>query len=159
MTMYDDIDYVALGRRVEESVRRGKRTTRLVAFGVSVLLFVVFVLIAWLIVPTSSGDPAAGQALASGVITLTIGWAASLFLQGAAFITDTAAGERQARQQAVARELQRILEERALDELRAADYGQRKAKRDERLEIGADGELVELVDARDDSARAAQTGR
>lgn len=143
----DDIDYAALGRRVEEGVQRSKRALRLTMFAVSLFLFALFMFIAWVAVPATS-VPLTGDAIGA-MIMLTIGWAVSLFLQGMALTPDTAAGERQIREQAMSREIQRIFEARALDEMRAVEHLQRKAKRGERVAISDDGELVELVD--DDS--------
>jgi hypothetical protein len=153
----DNIDYAALGQRVEEGLRRDKRALRIGMFGVNLFLFVLFMLIAWVVIPSVDGvfypDAAIG-----GMLMLMVGWAVGLFLQGMTLMVDTAAGERQMRQQVMTREIQRVFEERALAEMRAADYAQRKAKRSERLGLSDDGELVELGDAdMDDSEDDADT--
>ena len=140
--MRDDIDYAALRRRVEEGVRRDKRRLRLVMLSVSAFLYVLFVAIALALASTAFLSNAATGALTM----LIVGWGVTLFLQGMTFAADTAAGERQMRQQAMAREIQRIFEQRAFEEMQAADYLERKAKRSGRLEISDDGELIEIVD-------------
>jgi hypothetical protein len=137
--MRDDIDYAALRRRVEEGVRRDKRRLRLVMLSVSAFLYVLFVAIALALASTAFLSNAATGALTM----LIVGWGVTLFLQGMTFAADTAAGERQMRQQAMAREIQRIFEQRAFEE---AAYLERKAKRGGRLEVSDDGELIEIVD-------------
>ena len=142
---YDDIDYVALRRRVDEGLKRDKRTMRLVMFAVNLFLYVLFMIIAWAIVSSSFYSNASLGAL----IMLSVGWGINLFMQGMTFIADTAAGERQMRQQVMTREIQRLFDERAQAEMEAAAYLQEKAKRGGRLEVAEDGELIEIVD--DDS--------
>lgn len=140
--MRDEIDYAALRRLVEEGVKRDKRRTRMIMMSINIFLYVLFMIIGWAMILNSS-DSAATLGV---MIMFSACWGVSLFFQGMTLVADTAAGERQLRQQAMAREIQRIFEQRTSED---AGYPEHKAKRGGRLEVSDDGELVEIVDEND----------
>jgi hypothetical protein len=131
------IDYEQLRFRVEQKIQREKRQVRIGLLVPNIILFVLFMLVAWVLVPRTAGLVLSDDMLAL-VLILSIGWATGLLLQTVGFYMETDAYKRRLSKRYMAQEV--------ADEMARLDsYEVAKPKRG-RLELGEDGELIEIVD-------------
>jgi hypothetical protein len=149
-SMNDQIDYRAVRRRVADGVKTQKQLANGILFGVNLLLFVLFLIIAFAIYLSS--DSAAGSLVVEGgrvasndaalgaLIMLSAGWLTSLIFHGVSIFMNTRAGEQQMRDRAIARELGREL-------LRLGEDGDEFGEKRKRvMALTDDGELAEDLD-------------
>lgn len=154
--MNDQIDYRAVRRRVESSVKKQKHLTNLFLFALNVFLYVLFMLIAYgiylsgdgaslsdLFAETSNNDSTLGA-----LVMLSTGWFVSLIFHAVTVFMNTKMGEQQLRDKVIARELGKELlhldaEEEPFEKrkrmLQVADDGELEdPEADEELEMQAD---------------------
>lgn len=128
--------------RVDAAVEHEKRRVRREALLANWIIFFVLTPILW-VMATNGG----GYLLP--LFLMACGWLATLLMQTAAFLYDTAGRERQVRERIVQREL-------LAEQLRRIEAEEReKPKHGERLAISDDGELVPVVED-ENSARLAK---
>lgn len=139
-----ELDYKALRARVQTDLQRQKKITRWVLFGVSLMLYLLFLAMGWGFFLSSGVDltpdrfgTSQGELLTAGMILLSVVGGLSVMFQFISAMLDTKAGEAQMKERlmarAVAEEMLRLGE----------DDEQEKAKRTMRL--GDDGELEEVL--------------
>lgn len=159
--MTDNIDYEALGERVEKAMHSRKRSVRVAFFSVSLFLFVLFTLIGLGI----TGSTAEALGVEAGrlipiMLMPGLGWALALLYQGLALAMDYGMGDRRLRGQV----LQEVLGEEVLARMQAqalADLKRKNRLGDEpAMTVSDDGELVPLSDdaGADDEQRRRNTG-
>lgn len=136
--MSQDIDYRRVRKYVEENLSRRKSRTQIVFFIVSLFMFILFNVIAWLALnPARFGDDAIGA-----MVLLTVGWAVSLLYHFINIMLNTKAGEQQMRESLTLRGIQLEMARKGMAE--AADMGDfEKPKRHESVQLSDDGELVD----------------
>ncbi len=148
--MNDRIDYRAVRRRVEEGVKRQKQLAGLILFGISLLMFVLFVILAFGLY--ASGNSAAGALVVdagrvttdnpvlSAMIMLGTGWFVTLIFQAITLFMNTKAGEEQIRDKVIGRELGRELLRLGVGDEEPLE------KRKRMLRMADDGEVEEVLD-------------
>jgi hypothetical protein len=134
--MNDQIDYRDVRRRVEKSVKKQKQLTNAYLFGLNIFLLVMFMLIAYGMVLSSSAAKD-NEATMGAVTLLSIGWLVSIIFHGVSLFLDTKWGEQQFRDKATARELGRELLQLGSDE-------EPLEKHKRMLRLGDDGEMEEV---------------
>ncbi len=155
--MSDQIDYRAVRRRAEAALQKDKRTVRVVFLVITVVMYIVFMVMAWWMF-INGGGAAPGLAeltnglgfdggensLTGAMVLMSVGWGMAVLYQFILMFIDTKAGARQMRERAYGRELARELET-----LGAADDDP-EVKRKRITRLTDDGEL-ETIDDADDS--------
>ena len=74
------IDYEQLRFRVEQKIQREKRQTRLGLLVPNIIMFILFMVIAWFIVPDNA-QIFLNDDIVALLLILSIGWATGLILQ------------------------------------------------------------------------------
>jgi hypothetical protein len=128
----NSLDRAALRRKVEEEIVREKRNTRVGMLVGSIVMYLGFMLVCWgNLIPRGSwvGD--------QGVVIflLSLGWSISLLFQIVSTMLEYKAFDRQIRQRAIGKAVERELME-GTDDVKA------KHKRDAIVSLSDDGELV-----------------
>ncbi len=147
--MNDQIDYDLVRQRVKRGIEKQKQLMHTFLFALNVLMFVLFMVIAYGIYLSGDGNSlsdifasseleATNPAL-SALVVLTAGWLTSLILHGVSLFMNTKLGERQIRNRVIANELGR-----ELFQLDAEEDPLPKRKR--LMELVDDGELAEIDD-------------
>lgn len=148
----EELDYRAIRKNVEKSLKRRKSIMRWVLLGVNLMMFGLFTIIAWGMAQGTGllveGNPQ-GEGLIGALVMLNIGWFTGLMFQFFSAIVDVPNAENQMRAQIMSEEISKAMLELGADESEAPAE---KAKRTMRL--SDDGELEEIVDA-----TAAKPGR
>jgi len=121
--MNQDIDYRAVRQEVEAEVIRRKRATRWIFFGVNLMMFGVFLIIAGSIM---SGSGASDNAM-SALAMMSAGWLVGLIFQFISAMLDTKGFENRLRTEAMAQALGKHLlrvsrDEDAFDDKRKRVY-------------------------------------
>jgi hypothetical protein len=148
------LDNATLRERLDDAVRREKQRMRGICFGVSLFMFIVFLLISILVVantdiPIRDVNGIVSPLLAP-LIMLGIGWFSTVLFQGALLLMDMGVMDRGLRDRMIAQEMGRQLYEQA-----AGAYEKPKRQFDDAIEyaVSDDGELVEVVDEAPKAAR------
>jgi hypothetical protein len=153
----DDLDYRAIRRNVEQSLKRRKTTMRWVFLGVSLMMFGLFTILAWGMAQQTGlladGNPQA-DGLIGALIMLNVSGFMGILFQFISAMTDTPAAENQMRAQIMSEEISKSLLELGAD---APEAPTEKAKR--MMRLSEDGELEELVTEDDPPARAVNQRR
>lgn len=136
----NQIDYKAVGKQVEEEVLKQKHTVRVVFFIVSLLMVIIFGIVAWgmysSVLDTISSDVAG--TLGGALTMMMMGGIMGVMFQGIALALDNKSGEAQMRERATARALSTELIRFSQEAAEEAD----KPKREMRL--SDDGELMDV---------------
>lgn len=139
----DNLDYAAIRRRVEAELQQEHRAGQIALFLVNCLIFFVFMLVAWVLVPSTSSNFTLTDDMLAAMIMLSVGWATGVFMHGMsafAFSSNRWAGKR--RRALMLREVEYArlgLDDDLLDE------PLEKAKRG-KLRLSDEGELLDIVD-------------
>jgi hypothetical protein len=147
--MTPELDYAAIRKRIAAGIQREKRSMRLIFFVASLVMFIVFTVLAWgmsgLNPLNATNIPAIpshlSESLTSAMIMLNIGWLAALIFQFAGIVVDTRVGEQQIRDRVTGREMNKAL--LALGEDESAPIRE-KAKH--MMRLTDDGELEAIVE-------------
>lgn len=136
------IDYQDLNERVDKSLRKRKKIARGVFFGASVLMFIIFTLLA---LTAFAGNPLmASRGFATSqdaaVFLLIVGWLTSLMFHGFGMLLDSGLFDKSMRAQIASQQMGMAIVERMEAE------PMEKAKRNELTENSSDAEVVELTD-------------
>lgn len=147
----DDLDYAAIRRRVDAELQQERRRGQMVLFLVNGLIFFIFMVVTWVLVPYTSTNFALTDDMLAAMMMLSVGWATGLLLHGlSAFIYSSNRWSDRHRKQAMVREIEYArlgLDDDLLDEpLEKAKHGQ--------LRLSDEGELLDIVD--DEHTRADQ---
>jgi hypothetical protein len=152
----EELDYRAIRKSVEKSLKRRKSIMRWVLLGVNLMMFGLFTIIAWGMAQGTGllveGNPQ-GEGLIGALVMLNIGWFTGLMFQFFSAIVDVPNAENQMRAQIMSEEISKAMLELGADESEAPAE---KAKRTMRL--SDDGELEEIVEE-DLTAKAQRTPR
>ena len=138
-----NIDNEALRQRVEDRVKREKRTTRVAIFVVSFLLFVTFMVISIVMFNMAAPSPeligSQNSPALGPMILLGIGWFLTIIFQGISLLMDLGAMDRSIRDRALTGEMARQLYEQA-----TGDYEKPKRHLEDDMDytVSDDGELV-----------------
>jgi hypothetical protein len=139
--MFDNqLDYRAIQRRAEAQLKRQKFRTHISLFAVNLSLFLAFFLSGW---GNIGGRGLYPEQFFVSMLFLSVGWFTGLVLHGASTWM-VLRGERNLREQAVAREIAREMERLGLDEPDSPRWRE-KSKRSARLSDD-DGEWLEYPD-------------
>jgi hypothetical protein len=138
--MYDNLDYRAIQRRADAQLKPRKVRIHIALFAVNLLLFLAFFLSGW---ANIGGRGLYPEQFFVSMLFLSVGWFTGLVLHGASTWM-VVRGERNLREQAVAREIAREMERLGLDEIDSPLWTE-KSKRGSRLSDN-DGELQDVVD-------------
>lgn len=140
----EELDYRAIRKSVEKSLKRRKSIMRWVLLGANLIMFGLFTIIAWgmaqgtgLLVDGNSQ----GEGLIGALIMLNIGWFTALMFQFFSAIVDVPNAENQMRAQIMSEEISKAMLELGTDESEAPAE---KAKR--MMRLSDDGELEEIAD-------------
>lgn len=148
--MSQEMDYKGIKERVEKQLRREKFWLRLFLLGLTVVLFVIFGVMAWqqfnggVLPPLSEWSNYPGKISTvdgptSAMMLMTGGWLVAIIMQVIMLILDTQVGERKMREQIMGREVNREMARLGLDDL------EEQSKRKGMMRLTDDGEL-EAVD-------------
>ncbi len=152
----EELDYRAIRKSVEKSLKRRKSIMRWVLLGVNLMMFGLFTIIAWGMAQGTGllveGNPQ-GEGLIGALVMLNIGWFTGLMFQFFSAIVDVPNAENQMRAQIMSEEISKAMLELGADESEAPAE---KAKRT--LRLSDDGELEEIVEE-DLTAKAQRTPR
>ena len=146
--MNDQIDYREVRRRVEKSVKKQKQITNASLLGLNVILLILFMLISYGMV-SSSSVAQNNEATVGALSLLSIGWIASVVFHAVSLFLDTKWGEQQFRDRATARELGRELLQLGPDE-------EPLEKHKRMLRLGDDGEM-EAVEVSENATQEARS--
>lgn len=136
--MSDQIDYRAVRQRVEEGVQKQKKVARWIFLGVSIFMFILFLVIAWGMYLGSSRPQLSDDPTTGAMIMLSVGWGATILFHFATLMFDTKFGEQSIRDRVIARELGR--------ELLQMDDEESREKRKHIMRLTDDGELEAVTD-------------
>jgi membrane-anchored glycerophosphoryl diester phosphodiesterase (GDPDase) len=140
----DNLDYRAIRKNVEKSLKRRKSIMRWVFLGVNLMMFGVFTIFAWGMAQSTGllvdGNPQ-GESLIGALIMLNIGWFTGILFQFISAIVDLKGADNQMRAQIMSEEISKAMLELGADESEAPVE---KAKR--MMRLSDDGELVEIVE-------------
>ena len=141
----DNLDYAALRRRVEAEVQRERQRGQKALFLVNAGIFILFLLLAWLLIPNTSTNFYASDDTFGMMIMLSVGWATGLFMHGlSAFAIGSPDWMKRHRRRIMAREIEYARLGLDDDEL-LDDVPLEKAKRGE-LRLSDEGEVLDIVD-------------
>ena len=143
----NNIDYDAIGQRVESRLVRERNKNLIGLFVANLVLFVVFSVLVWVILPLTnfsfSYEQMSSATLAT-LILLSTGWLTGLILHGATALTVSGALNKRLRERLTAQEIQRELQH--ISRELAKEKASAKPKRSyDRLMLGEDGELQEIT--------------
>jgi len=143
-----DMDYQELNARVEITLKKRKMLVRYVLFGTSIFMFIVFSVLAWVMVSGSTAaaelsNTGADDPILGAMILFIVGWLTTLFFDGLGLVIDTGIGDKQMRSQILTEQLGQNLME-------MVQASAEKPKRDadgldadaQAMEISDDGELI-----------------
>ncbi|MBI5670999.1 MAG: 2TM domain-containing protein [Chloroflexi bacterium] len=140
----DNLDYTAIRRRVEVELQQQRRKGQIALFVVNCLIFFIFMLVTWVLVPDTSANFTLTDDMLAAMIMLSVGWATGLFLHGmAAFGIGSKSWTDQRRKQLLLREVEYArlgLDDAMLDE------PAEKTKRSGKLRLSDEGELLDIVE-------------
>ena len=151
----DLIDVEAVNERLEKALTKERKRIYLGLFLANLIVYVVFMLMAWVFIPLVSGPQIfITDALLATLIMLSVGWGTGALLHGIATASAMGAMDKALRERVTAREFQREIQRLGLEALAAA---KEKPKRShERLMLSEDGELLDITE--DDNMTARQRG-
>lgn len=139
----DSLDYAAIRRRVEAELQQERRKGQIALFAVNGLIFFIFTLVTWVLVPNTSANFTLTDDMLAAMIMLSVGWATGLFLHGlSAFAIGSKSWANRRRKQLMVREVEYArlgLDDAMLDE------PVEKAKRG-KLRLSDEGELLDIVE-------------
>jgi hypothetical protein len=143
----NNIDYDAIGQRVESRLVRERNKNLIGLFVANLVLFVVFSVLVWVILPLTnfsfSYEQMSSATLAT-LILLSTGWLTGLILHGATALTASGALNKHLRERLTAQEIQRELQHISRELAKEQASGKPKRSYD-RLMLGEDGELLEIT--------------
>lgn len=136
--MSQDIDYRRVRRYVDENLSKRKNRTQQVFFFVSLLMFILFNLIVWIVFNLGQyGENAIG-----GGIMLSVGWGVSILYHFINLMLNTKVGEQQLRESLTLRGIQHEMARLGMADM--SELGEmEKPKRHETVQLSDDGELVD----------------
>ncbi len=138
----DRIDYETVNQRVEDALKRAQRRNMLGLFLANVLIYAVFMFLGWILIPNvSSMQVFLSNAVLATFIMLSVGWGTGVFLHGVSTALALGAMNQSLRERVTARELQREIHRLGL----AAEHEKPK-RRQQRLALTEDGEMLEIAD-------------
>lgn len=141
--MSEQINLEALSQRIAAQMRRRQAVGLFIA---NLIIYVVFVLLAWIVFPRSGGNFIMNDITLVTMLMMTIGWGMGIGLH---WVTIRLRPDGMAAQeQAIARELLRMVRE----------GDSPKRKRHDRLMLTEDGELLE-IETGDDLGQQQRVGR
>jgi hypothetical protein len=145
--MSAEIDYRAVRQRVEAGVKKQKMMARVICFVVSLVMFILFLVIAWSMYVGNTGVAGNTDATTGAMIMLSAGWGSSVLFQFVLLLFDTKIGEQSIRERVTGRELGR--------ELLNLGEEEPDEKRKQMMRLTDDGELeaVPSEDATPELAR------
>ncbi len=139
----DHLDYAAIRRRVEVELQQERRRGQMALFMANSLIFFIFMLLAWVLVPNTSSSFFLSDDTLGMLIMLSIGWATGLFMHGlSAFSLSSKGWSDRHRKRLMVREIEYArlgLDDELLDE------PLEKSKRGT-LRLSDEGELLDIVD-------------
>lgn len=158
----NNIDYDAIGQRVESRLVRERNKNLIGLFLANMLMFVIFSVLVWAILPLTNLSFSYEQmdsATLTTLILLSTGWLTGLILHGATALTASGVLDKHLRERLTAQEIQREL--RHISRELAQEKTSDKPKRSyDRLRLGEDGELLEITtDNWDEQPEAERTRR
>ncbi len=150
----DPIDTEAINERVEQALTKERKRIYLGLFVANLLVY-IFILMAWLFIPLVSGPQfTVPDTLLAILIMLSVGWGTGVLLHGIATATAMGAMDKSLRERVTAREFQHEIQRLGLEALAAAK--EKPKRRTERLMLSEDGELLDITE--DDDMTARQRG-
>jgi hypothetical protein len=162
--MLPDMDYEALNARVEAKLAQRKKLTRNMMFGVSILMFVIFALMGWLIaggvMDMDSVNSSFEDAATTGLFLVTMGGFMAIIMNFIGIAIDTEAGGKQMRSQIMMEELGTNLQDLARGKAKRgqgdADHASSRLgdESSDYVELSDDGELVPLDERLDEESPA-----
>lgn len=153
------VDYETLNEQIDRSVRRRRVGAKIIFFIVSLVMFLIFLLIAWGMVSSGevsvaiSGLTSANNSnpIFGALFMLSIGWLTCLVFQGLALLLDAPFSERAIRREVLSQELgQQLLNQmQAAEKIKREDSARLSAVEgapdgETIVELGEDGELIPL---------------
>ena len=139
------LDYAAIRRRVEADVQQRRRRGQIALFFVNALIFFVFMVVTWVLVPATSSNFIRSDDVLAAMIMLSIGWTTGLLMHGlSAFAIGSARWTDRRRRQFMVREIEYArlgLDDAMLDDAAPPE----KAKRGT-MRLSDEGELLDIVD-------------
>lgn len=144
-----DIDYKKIRREVEKDLNQQKRAMRAIFFATNLLIYTLFVMIAWGMYINAGGPPiepnipgvSQTDPIASAMLMLTISGGLGVIFQFISMMVDTKLGEAKMRERAVGRVLGEELLKLGAEE---EETPREKAKR--MMRLSDEGELEELTE-------------
>jgi hypothetical protein len=141
----NQLDYAAIRRRVEVELQQERRRGQIALFAVNCMIFFVFMMVTWVLVPSTSSNFMLTDDVLAAIIMLSVGWATGLFLHGlSAFAIGSKNWNDRRRKTLMVREIEYArlgLDDMMLDDAAPVE----KAKRG-RLHLSNEGELLDIVD-------------
>lgn len=150
---YDEPDYGDLQAEIEREVVHQRRLAGRIFFGTNLLLLILFMIISMSMVFGSGIQPTDTHLAA--LIMLGVGWAVATFMQGMALMIDSNSGEKQIRDRVMRDKMNTLMQQEMLR--RAVAERSAKPKREERLALSEDGELVPLDEWEAEQQRRGRT--
>jgi hypothetical protein len=150
--MYDDqLDYRAIQRRAEETLKRRQFRRQIAIFAANVLIYMTFMAFIWTIYLTR--DYETTFVLAS-LVMLSTGWSVGILLHGISVWLHSGRAQRRAREKALAAEMQREILRQGLGnfDIDSPDWKE-KGKRHARLTENGEIEYDKLIDYADQDER------
>ncbi|MBZ0295499.1 MAG: hypothetical protein K8L99_23275 [Anaerolineae bacterium] len=138
--MSEQINLEALSQRIAEQVSRERSRRAKGLFIADLMIYVLFMILAWVVLPMGGGLVITDTTLAI-MLMLTIGWGIGLVTHGSTVAMSSPQQQSASQDLAITRELLRLVRENDLDKP--------KCKRGDRLMLSEDGELLE-IDTDDD---------